>query len=91
MAKRTVKQYIAMEEPKEFNETLAGTYQAVGTLELRHGAGTRSQMLAVLPAMAVKCKGRFTREAGVRWLYVEAIEKNSRYCGFCAAGKLKKI
>lgn len=79
---------VKMDYAASFKNAKAGTYKVRGTtngLNLRAGASTNKEVLAVLPNGAkVTCYGYYTKS----WLYVVTADGKK---GFCSSAYLKKV
>lgn len=61
------------------------TYVVTDGLNLRDGAGTDYKILVTMPRNSkVRCYGFYTMVDGTPWLYVEYMDGNTKYTGFCS-------
>jgi len=83
----------SVDNAKNFNKSLAGTYKVVATkLNVRYGAGTFKKIIAAIPKSAeVKCYGYYTKALTANWLYVQFTYDGKKYTGFVSAKYLTKI
>lgn len=84
----TDKKNVKADYARNKDDSLKGTYKVTASaLNLRAGAGTNKDILAVMPQGAkVKCYGYYTSVSGTKWLYVVYNE----ITGFASSKYLKK-
>ena len=79
---------------KSFDKELSGQYEVVSKtgLHLRSGAGMNNESLLVMPNGA-KCVnyGYYTNVSGIKWMYVQFVNKGTKYTGFASGKFLKKM
>ena len=93
--KEPVKEEVKSTSPaKSFDKELSGQYEVVSKtgLHLRSGAGTNNESLLVMPNGA-KCVnyGYYTNVSGIKWMYVQFVNKGTKYTGFASGKFLKKM
>lgn len=74
------------------DSALAGSYQVITNLNMRHGAGMSEKVMTVIPKdTKVRNYGFYTEVNDVKWLYVQVVLNNVVYSGFCSSDYLNKI
>lgn len=83
-----VKKNVKVDYARSKDNSLKGTYEVTASaLNLRAGAGTNKDILAVMPRGAkVQCYGYYTSVSGTKWLYVVY----NGITGFASSKYLKK-
>ena len=83
----TDKKNVKVDYARSRNDDLKGKYEVITDLYLRAGAGTKKDILAVMPQGAtVQCYGYYTNIFGTKWLYVTY----NGITGFASSKYLKK-
>lgn len=83
----TDKKNVKVDYARSKDNSLKGTYKVTTALNLRAGAGTNKEILAVMPQGAeVQCYGYYTDVSGTKWLYVVY----NGITGFASSKYLKK-
>lgn len=83
--------FIASDQARKFKESLAGFYTTTDTIFMRSGAGTKHNTMTILPqGTVVKCRGSYSVNGTVKWLYVQFTTNNAEYMGFCSSKYLRK-
>ena len=92
-AKEVVKEVVkskkttAYEEPSIFHASDAGNYKTVANLRMRKGAGTKKDIIKVIPeGSQVNATGWVAFENGVKWLVVT----HQGNTGYCSSEYLKR-
>ena len=92
-AKEVVKEVVrskkttAYEEPSIFHASDAGNYKTVANLRMRKGAGTKKDIIKVIPeGSQVNATGWMAFENGVKWLLVT----HQGNTGYCSSEYLKR-
>lgn len=78
--------------PNSEDKNLAGTYNTVGNLNVRDGAGTTQKVMVTIPkGTKVSCEGKYSVYNNVKWLYITFTYKNLTWYGFASSKYLKKV
>ena len=88
----------ASEPAKSFNATLFSAYKTTGTLNIRNGAGTKSNdhgddksiLIKLAKDTEVLCLGSYTKVGERDWLYVHFAVDGVTYTGFASSKYLTK-
>ena len=86
-----LKQVAATEDAMGLDKSLAGTYKAITSLNVRYGAGvTKKKMVTIPGGTKVKNYGYYTRVLGTNWLYIQFTLNGTKYTGFASGKYLMK-
>ena len=74
-------------------------YKTTGKLNIRNGAGTKSNkygtnkrvLVTVKKGTKVRCRGKYTDLYGKVWLYVDFTYNGTKYTGFASKSYLKRV
>lgn len=81
----------AAEAARRFDKSLAGTYRATATLNIRNGAGTSKKILTTIPkGTEVRNYGYYNVVGGDKWLYIRFKQGGTTYTAFASAAYLAK-
>jgi hypothetical protein len=74
------------------DQELAGSYRVTMNLNMRNGAGMSEKIMIVIPKnTTVRNYGFYTEANDDKWLYVQVVQNNIVYSGFCSSKYLDKI
>lgn len=90
---RPTKSIKATKPAKSFDKSIAGKYKVTASeLYMRNGAGKDNSAITSFPKnFVLQCFGYYSTDNGEKWLYVQGVQNNTQYTGFCHSKYLKKL
>jgi uncharacterized protein YgiM (DUF1202 family) len=79
--------------PEKKDQNIAGDYKVTASsLNVRNKAGLNYKILTSIPkGTKVYCDGSFTKNGGIKWLYITFNQNGKTYYAFAAGEYLKKV